>query len=507
MTSSSNSKAFLPPPLPPGTLKQVRAELERRIALQQSQARQPQASTSQATAVRAQKGPQEKFLACTADICIYGGSAGGGKSFGLLLEALRHIDNPGFGAVIFRKTLVDVKKQGSLLDTSIPLYGQFKALLRQSGGDILWRFPGGAKIAFGHLEHEKTVLDWQGSQIPLICFDELTHFSRKQFFYMLSRNRSTCGVRPYVRATCNPDAESWVTEFIAWWIDQDTGLPIAERAGVIRYFIRINDTLVWGDSERELRERHPGCEPKSLTFIPAKLEDNAILMARDPGYRANLMALNVVDRERLLGGNWKIRSAAGLYFKRSWCQVMDASPPIVRSVRGWDLAGTVKTENNDPDATTATKIGQLADGRYIVLHHQHLYGSPGEVETALKNTASADGKNVSIALPQDPAQAGKAQVATLAKLLVGYDARFRLASGDKVTRFKAFSAQAQAGNVLVLRGSWNEHWFGALEAFGPDVKHDDDADSTSEAFNALIQSVNVPIVMPFSSSQARNIPG
>ncbi len=408
--------------------------------------------------------------------------------------------------MIFRRSLVDVKKQGSLLDTSIPLYGQFGATLRQAG-DILWRFPSGAKVAFGHLEHEKTVLDWMGAQIPLLGFDELTHFSRAQFFYMLSRNRSTCGIRPYVRATCNPDAESWVADFIAWWIDQETGLPIPERSGRIRYFIRVTDSLVWADTDAELRQKHPGSEPKSVTFIAAKLEDNAILMARDPGYRANLLALNFVDRERLLGGNWKIRAAAGLFFKRSWCQVVDVCPPLVSVKRGWDFAATEKTENNDPDATSSTKIARLADGRFIVLHNTHMYGSPGQVEVELKNTASSDGKGVGIALPQDPAAAGKAQAANLVKLLAGYDVRVKPVTGDKVTRFKPFSAQAEAGNVLVLRGAWNEHWFGALEAFGPDVKHDDDADSTSEAFNALIGEPEAPIIAPFVTGTPRAIPG
>lgn len=471
-----------------------------------------QTSISRQTAVRPQKGPQERFLSSTADITIYGGSAGGGKSYGLLLEALRHIDNKAFGAVIFRRTLVDVKKQGSLLDTSIPLYGQFHATLRQTGGDILWRFPSGAKVAFGHLEHDKTVLDWQGAQIPLIGFDELTHFSRKQFFYMLSRNRSTCGVKPYIRATCNPDSESWVAEFISWWIDKDTGYAIPERSGVVRYFARINDAVVWADTDAELRSKYPGSEPKSFTFILSRLKDNRILMDKDPGYRGNLMAMTYVDRERLLGdeergGNWKIRDAAGMYFKRAWCQVVDVCPPIAGAKRGWDFAATIKTENNDPDATTATKIARLTDGRFIVLHHMHMYGSPGDVEVALKNLASSDGKEVGIALPQDPAAAGKAQAVNLVKLLVGYDVRTKSVSGDKVTRFKAFSAQAEGGNVLVLRGPWNEHWFGALEAFGPDVKHDDDADSTSEAFNALIADPDAPIVMPFITGQARVIPG
>ncbi|WP_325053334.1 terminase large subunit domain-containing protein [Sinorhizobium meliloti] len=70
--------------------------------------------------------------------------------------------------------------------------------------------------------------------MPLICFDELTHFSASSSRYMVSRNRSMSGVGPYTRATCNPDADSWVAELISWWIDQDTGLPIPERAGVLR---------------------------------------------------------------------------------------------------------------------------------------------------------------------------------------------------------------------------------------------------------------------------------
>ena len=325
--------------------------------------------------IRPQPGPQTAFLESSADIAIYGGSAGGGKSYALLLEPLRHMENRAFGAVVFRRTLADVKKQGSLLDTSLTLYGGLGARLRQDS-PIVWTFPTGAKVTFGHLEHEATVLDWQGAQVPLLCFDELTHFSRNQFFYLLSRNRSTCGVRPYVRATTNPDADSWVAEFIAWWIDQETGSPIWDRAGKIRYFARVADVLQWADSEAELRGRFPECEPKSLTFIPARLEDNAILMKADPGYRANLLAMQRVDRERLLGGNWKVRPAAGMYFKREWCEVIDALPACTEFVRGWDLAATPKTEANDPDWTAGTKIGRLSDGRYVVAHHMRMHGGP-----------------------------------------------------------------------------------------------------------------------------------
>lgn len=435
------------------------------------------------TVIRPQPGPQETFLGSGADIAIYGGAAGGGKTWALLMEPLRHIGNENFGAVFFRRTTVQVRNEGGLWDESEKLYPVIGATPKEHV--LSWQFPSGATVSFSHLEHDKTVLNWQGSQIPLICFDELTHFSQKQFWYMVSRNRSMCGVRPYIRATCNPDADSWVAEFISWWIDQESGLPISERAGVVRWFVRINDALIWADDPAELEEKHPGIPPKSATFIPAKLTDNAALMAADPGYMANLLALPKVERERLLGGNWKIRAAAGLLFKRSWVTVVDVAPADLKIVRGWDLAGTPKVDGNDPDWTTGTKIGlSRSSGRYIVLHHVRERDTPHKIESLIANTASQDGKKVEISLPQDPGQAGKAQVATLIKMLSSYTARATPETGDKETRFGPFSAQCEAGNVDVLRGPWNEEWFMELEAF-PDAAHDDDADSTARAFNTV----------------------
>lgn len=443
------------------------------------------------TVIRPQEGPQERFLGSAADIAIYGGAAGGGKTWALLMEPLRHISNSGFGAVFFRRTTVQVRNEGGLWDESEKLYPVIGGAPREHV--LSWEFSSGATVGFAHLEHDKTVLNWQGSQIPLICFDELTHFSQKQFWYMVSRNRSMCGVKPYIRATCNPDADSWVAGFIAWWIDQETGLPIPERSGVIRYFVRINDKLIWADTPEELEAKHPGIPPKSATFIAASLTDNKALMEADPGYLANLMALPKVERERLLGGNWKIRAAAGLLFKRSWVRVVDAPPTDLRIVRGWDLAGTPKTETNDPDWTAGTKIGvSRSTGRYIVLDHVRDRNTPHEIERLIRNTATQDGYSVEVSLPQDPAQAGKWQAATFIKLLAGYTARATPESGDKATRFGPFSAQCEAGNVDVLRGEWNEEWFMNLEAF-PEAVHDDDADSTSRAFNTL--SLEAPPVL------------
>lgn len=150
-------------------------------------------------------------------------------------------------------------------------------------------------------------------------FDELTHFTESQFFYLVSRNRSTCGIRPYIRATCNPDAGSWVATFIQWWIGDD-GLPIAERSGKLRYFVRDEeDSLTWGDSREELIERFPQYDASqilSVTFVPATLDDNPALTNKDPGYRAKLLAMPRIERLRLLGGNWKV--SEGSLIEREW---------------------------------------------------------------------------------------------------------------------------------------------------------------------------------------------
>ncbi|MDG4675860.1 terminase family protein [Shinella sp. 838] len=151
------------------------------------------------TIIRPQAGPQTLFLGSSADIAIYGGSAGGGKTWALLMEPLRHIANSQFGAVFFRRTLVQVRNEGGLWDESEKLYPCLNAKPRVAP-DLSWTFPSGASVSFAHLEHDKTVSNWQGSQIPLICFDELTHFTQKQFWYLLSRNRSMCANSEAIRA-------------------------------------------------------------------------------------------------------------------------------------------------------------------------------------------------------------------------------------------------------------------------------------------------------------------
>lgn len=441
-----------------------------------------------------QPGPQTMFMASPADIVIYGGAAGGGKTFALLLECLRHKDVPGFGAVIFRKNYTQITSQGGLWDASHKIFDQVTGAESKKTPRYQWIFDGKGKLSFAHIDGEDDLKAWQGSEIAYIGFDELTHFSRHEFLYMLSRNRSTCGIKPYLRATCNPDAESWVAEFISWWINQDTGYPIPERSGRIRWMLNLKDTIYWADTKEELIQTHncSGNDLKSVTFISSRLQDNKILMETDPGYLANLKALAEVDMERLLYGNWKIKPAAGTYFKRSQVEIVSELPKdIVYYCRAWDLAATDEKESGDADYTAGVLMGKRKNGQFIVIDVINQRIKAGEVERLVYNTSLSDRKKYGMSyvvhMPQDPGQAGKVLAKQYIKLLSGFNIKTVPVSGSKEIRATPCAAQWQNGNISILLGDWNDGYFGQLEAF-PESKHDDMVDATSDAFCELAEN-------------------
>ena len=454
------------------------------------------------TILRPQKGPQEKFLSSAADIVIFGGSAGGGKSFGLLLTPLRYINVKGFGGTIFRKNANQIFKEGGLWDEAWNIYGRIKGTVAKKL-DAAWVFNNAkgekmARISFAHIERDEDVHSWQGTAHAFIGFDELTHFSKFTFFYMLSRNRSTCGVKPFVRATCNPDSDSWVADFISWWIDQDTGYAIPERSGKIRYFIRRGEDITWADTKKELWEKfdlktdEEKEEPKSVTFISSSIYDNQELLKINPQYLANLKALPEVERERLLFGNWKIKPSAGMYFKRTQVEMTDNPGDIQKVCRAWDLAATDDSSGRDADYTSGVLIGLRKDGTFVVLDVINTRIKAGDVEKLIKNTSASDkakwgGYRYKIRIPIDPGAAGKILANQYVKMLAGYSVRSMAVTGSKESRATPFASQWQNGNVRVMIAPWNETYFSQLESF-PESKHDDMVDASSDAFNELTES-------------------
>lgn len=448
--------------------------------------------------IQPQKGPQEMFLSTPADICIYGGAAGGGKTFGLLMEPIRYKDNPEYGAVIFRKNYTQVTAQGGLWDSSHKLYRYIKGAIPLKTPKLHWRFPKGARVTFAHLENNDDCESWQGTQIDMIGFDELTHFTKYQFFYMLSRNRSNSGVAPYVRATCNPDADSWVAEFISWWINQETGYAIPERSGKIRWMVNISEIISWFDDKEEavwfakengLEEEEANVAPKSVTFIASTLQDNQELMKANPTYLANLLALPEVEKERLLRGNWKIKPAAGKFFKRIHIgEILDKIPTnIIAICRAWDLAATDKDENDNAAFTAGVLMAKRSNGRFVVIDVINQQLKAGDVRKLILTTAQTDQAKygwVRQRLPQDPGQAGKEQAQSYVQMLVGFDVITKQESGSKISRAEPMAAQWQHGMFDLVAGKWNEAYLNQLESF-PESKFKDMVDASSSAFNEI----------------------
>lgn len=170
----------------------------------------------------------------------------------------------------------------------------------------------------------------------------------------------------------------------------------------------------------------------------------------------------------------------GGMFKRAWFPVVRAIPAGTRFVRGWDLAAT----EGAGDWTVGVKIGRQKNGRFIIASVVRDRKSSAGVERLLINTASQDGYECKISIPQDPGQAGKAQTSYLIQQLAGYTVTSSTESGDKVTRAGPLAAQAEAGNVDILEGDWNDAFFEEITIFPNGTK--DQTDAASRAFNELV---------------------
>lgn len=176
----------------------------------------------------------------------------------------------------------------------------------------------------------------------------------------------------------------------------------------------------------------------------------------------------------------------GGVIKRGWFEIVDAAPAGGKCVRSWDLAGTEKDVTSpDPDWTVGLKMRKSPSGFYYIEDVQRERLEALGVEDLMKNTATQDGRPVVITLPQDPGAAGKAQAQGYVRKLATFIAKIVIPSGDKVTRSAAFAAQAQAGNVKLVKGPWNEAFLSEMASF-PTGAHDDQVDAAADAFNELV---------------------
>ncbi len=148
--------------------------------------------------IKPQEGPQTAFLECTADIALFGGAAGGGKTHALLMQPLGCVQHAPFvNCATFRRNHCDITNVGGLWSESQKMYSLFGA--HPNKNKTMWEFPNKSAIQFAGLQYEDDKDHWKGAQMDLLQFDELTQFTITQFFYLVARTRSVSGnVKPFV---------------------------------------------------------------------------------------------------------------------------------------------------------------------------------------------------------------------------------------------------------------------------------------------------------------------
>ena len=220
--------------------------------------------------------------------------------------------------------------------------------------------------------------------------------------------------------------------------------------------------------------------------LPAMRDDGTALWPE----KHDVPALQRMERASpyVFAGQYQQRPAPaeGGIFKPDQMPIVEAIPAgVAEWCRGWDLGAT----EGAGDYTAGPKVGRLRDGRYIVADVQRAQLESHKRDTMIRNTADGDGIGVKQSLPQDPGQAGKSQVASFAKLLAGHRLHFSPETGDKIVRAEPFSSQVNVGNVMLLKGHWNDEFKNELRMF-PNGEHDDQVDGAARAFNQLIREVD-----------------
>ena len=227
---------------------------------------------------KANEGPQEDFLAAGETDVLYGGAAGGGKSYAMLVDPLRFAHRSAHRGLIIRRSMPELRE---LIDKSRELYPKAFPGCKYKEVEKLWNFPSGAKIEFGFLERDADVYRYQGQAYSWIGFDEITHLPTEfSWNYLASRLRTTDSeITCYMRCTANPGGAG------ATWVKK-------------RYI-----------DPSPPHESFEGADGLTRKFIPARLQDNPYL-ATDGRYEKMLQALPPTQRQQLLEGNWDVAEGA-----------------------------------------------------------------------------------------------------------------------------------------------------------------------------------------------------
>ncbi len=430
---------------------------------------------------------QATFLRLSCFEVLFGGSAGGGKSDALLAGAFAQVTNKHHRALLLRREYPELQR--TLIARSFELYPSLGATgFREK--TKTWYFPSGARIEFGHAENEKDIEKYDGSAYNYIGIDEANHWTAKMYRFLISRCRSAYGLPLRFRATANPGGvghDMILQRFAPWLypvgIEDYTGQR-AKSAEVL-YFLPREGRV---DAEDIVPRETEGAVGRC--FVQSQVRDNSYLAGTD--YEKQLALLDPLTRAQKRDGDWMARPGARVFFKREHFKIVereDVSPDAVLC-RYWDRAAT---EDPKADWTVGLLLAySRARGVWWILDVVRGQWEPAEVERQIKRQIAIDNpRGVRTVLERDPAAAGKFEAAYYLRELAGNDVHATAPAGSKgqnssvkITRAKPVSAQAEAGNIRVVRGAWNRAVLDVLEGF-PEG-HDDDVDALSGAFRQTL---------------------
>lgn len=238
-------------------------------------------------------GPQTDAYLSDADVLLYGGQAGGGKSY--LLTGLAQIHR---STIIFRR---DSTQTDGLVRAGKSIYGESA---RFNGTDKEWNGPDGWSLKLAGMQLADDWMKHAGRERDLIEFDEAGEFLRPQVSSMLAWLRGPAGQRCRMVLGSNPPRSAdgyWLKEWFAPWLDLH--YPDPAEPGELRWAVMIDGAPMWVDGPDEVEIEGEWVKPLSFTFIPAALEDNPF--RNTPEYRAKLQSLEEPLRSQLLKGDFE----------------------------------------------------------------------------------------------------------------------------------------------------------------------------------------------------------
>lgn len=436
---------------------------------------------------------QQVFLSLRGREAMFGGAAGGGKSDTLLMAALQYVDVPGYSALLLRRTWPDLTAAGAILDRATDWLTGTPVRKRNEGR--MWEFPSGAKLSFGYMQYDTDVTKFQSAEFQFIGFDELTHFTERQYTYLFSRLR-----RPRVAClSCSrPMKQQTRAGGLTWThtTDEDQAKcgpgfpdpmvmnqypPAPDGTQIFDVPLRMRGATNPGGIGHEwVRERfiNPKTKVQDAIFVPSRISDNPSIDQQE--YYDSLSHLLPVERERLMNGDWDV-TEEGVQFQRHWFKSVRAAPATRMVVRYWDNAATAGAG----DWTVGCKLRLDSEGHWFIEDIVRGQWSSEQKQNIILQTAIADGRFCRIVMEQEPGSAGKDVMDMYQRrILLGFPFTPKRSTGDKETRAVPAAIATEAGNVYMVEGQWNKAFLDEIGRF-PFAAHDDQVDAFSGAFNFL----------------------